>query len=841
MNKIKSKSSIKNRFLTILTICSIIILVSTITAQIIVSNMTTLSARNIELRQKALVESQHIRTNLRSANDILTDHLLRPSANVKEYWQNKISEVISRVDSLAKSLWVKERNLVPLIMQLKQNITTYDQQAKRLIDLRMIAQQQHPSLYYARETMLPKNKSFLTANSLAIEEILDESNQNIHSRLYLSMTRIQYLWTQIISNFRMYIINRLGSFDEKSLLVQESDIETFHKTLIDEITELLTNNKKMNLDIQTEASLEVMLKASVDWIKDFEVVKSINSSPSWRMDVEIINNTIRPLDKKILIYLQDLEYQISDSAAYDVNNLTLIGEGIIIALWALMFIGWITAALSFAYLNRSVLKPISILTRALKAETTADSQQIILPEIQYDETQSLIEAFSSMRKQIHIRQTALEHQALHDELTGLPNRNLLFDRVKQHINNTHREDNTMALLMMDLDRFKEINDTLGHQIGDRILEQVSKRIKETLRDTDTVARLGGDEFAMVVPLKKPEHTELVANKILSSLDRPFNVSGYQLFVGGSIGIALYPEHSDNVDTLLQRADVAMYVAKRNNTGFEIYNASQDEDNMGRLALSNDLRKALNSEELVVHYQPKLDMKTGQTRGVEALIRWNHPERGYIAPDQIIYIAEHTGLIKPLTRWVLQTAISQCSQWHSMGLSLSVAVNLSTQNLQDPSLASIIQSTLSTYNFPPEYLVLEITESAVMLEPEQANKVLTLLDSMGVWISIDDYGTGFSSLAYLKHLPVDELKIDKSFVMNMQKDDNDAVIVRSTVDLAKNLGLKVVAEGIEDQGTWDTLSILGCDYAQGFYMSKALSASEFEKWIKHNQSKKSVLV
>jgi len=840
MQNINPKSSIKKRFLHILIVCSAIILTCTIIAQIIVSNITTSSAHNIELRQEALAESQNIRTNLRTANDILTDHLLRPIQNVRTNWQKKISEVVIRINNLNKSSWVKERNLEPLVAKLKQNIIKYDHEVMLLIDLRMSAEKQHPSLFYARETMLPHNKIFITATSLALEEIIEEDNGKTTSEVYQAVIEARHLWVQIISNFRMYIINRLGSFNEESLLVQEKDISTLYTELNIMLSKLTSKKEELDVGIQTDASIDLMSNSTINWIKDFNIVRTIHASPNWRMDVEIINNVIRPLDKQILTSLQDIEFGISDSAVSDVKSLTNLGEGIIIVLWILMIIGWFVAALSFMYLNRSVLNPIAILTSALKAETN-DSQQIMLPEIEFHETQNLIDAFSRMRKQIHIRQTALEHQALHDALTGLPNRNLLFDRAKQHINNTVRDDNSMALIMMDLDRFKEINDTLGHQTGDRILEQVSLRLVETLRDTDTVARLGGDEFAIVLPLQEPDHAKIVVQKILASLDKPFVVDNYELFTSGSIGISLYPEHGGSIETLLQRADVAMYVAKRNSSGYEIYETGQDKDNMGQLALSNDLRNAINAEELMVYYQPKLDLKTGLTRGVEALIRWDHPERGFIPPDQIIYIAEHTGLIKPLTRWVLQAAISQCSQWHNQNARMTVAVNLSTQNLQDPELASIIQNTLSTYNFPPEYLVLEITESAMMLEPEQANKVLSLLDSMGVWISIDDFGTGFSSLAYLKQLPVDELKIDKSFVMNMQSNDNDAVIVRSTIDLAKNLGLKIVAEGIENEGTWETLSILGCDYAQGFYMSKPLTAADFEHWIKLEQTKQPVSV
>jgi len=830
-----AKNSIRFRLQAILVLCIIVVLICTVVAQFIVSNLANDSASNIQLRNKVLAESRNIRTNLHTANDILTHHLLKPYPQVHEEWKDKMAELFIRMDSLKASPWIKNKNLQSLVKDFHKILVEYDLEVRDLLEFRLNAAKQHPALYFARETMLPHNQDFVMASTLAIEELGDDTNAN-HKELIQTIVSVRYSWIQIISGFRMYVINRLGSFGDDTLREQESDIEIMYDQLYTRLLELKDRIKKQSPGVQTEDSIERMIESANLWLRDFRVVKSIHSGANWRMDVTIINATIRPLDQKILGYLESLEQNISDSAAADVTKLAGLGEDIIFALWSLMIAGAIIAILGFIHLNRSVLLPIAILTRAIKAEAT-DAQRVMLPEIESEETQNLIDAFTIMRKQVHTRQTALEHQALHDALTGLPNRTLLYDRVQQAINKMHREDGSMALMMMDLDRFKDINDTLGHQVGDRILEQVSLRLVNTLRDTDTVARLGGDEFAIALPLQEPGYAERIAKKILTSLEKPFQVEGYQLFVGGSIGMALYPEHGDRVEMLLQHADVAMYVSKRNNSGFKLYEPSQDKDNMGRLALSNDLRNALNDEELMVYYQPKLDMQTGLIYGVEALVRWNHPERGFISPDQIIYIAEHTGLIKPLTRWVLQEAISQCSHWNKQGMKLSVSVNLSTRNLQDPNLYELVEANLSAYDFPPELLVLEITESAMMLEPEYAKQILTHMDSMGVCISIDDFGTGFSSLAYLKQLPVDELKIDKSFVMNMNNNDNDAVIVRSTIDLARNLGLKVVAEGVESLEIWHLLNKLGCNYAQGFYMSKPLPVEKLEVWLQTYKNKK----
>jgi diguanylate cyclase (GGDEF)-like protein len=425
-----------------------------------------------------------------------------------------------------------------------------------------------------------------------------------------------------------------------------------------------------------------------------------------------------------------------------------------------------------------------------------------------------------------------EYQALHDSLTGLPNRALFRDRAQQAILGAHREGIEVAILLMDLDRFKEINDTLGHHSGDLLLQELAKRLQTTLREGDTVARLGGDEFAVVLPrLLEPSSAVEAARRIRKAVEEPLVIQGLVIRVEPSVGIAVYPEHGEDVDLLIQHADVAMYVAKAANSGHEVYDADLDEHNPHRLTLVGELRRAIDENELALHYQPKADLGTGAVRGVEALVRWHHPERGLLAAGDFISVAQRTGLIKPLTLWVLDAALQQCRRWHDEGLELSIAVNLSARNLLDLQLPEDISALLEKWNVDPHYLELEITESTIMADPVRAVEVLTRLSEMGIRFSVDDFGTGYSSLAYLKRLPVNELKIDRSFVTNMVNDDNDAIIVRSTIDLGRNLGLQVVAEGVETEEVWESLHGLGCDVAQGYYLSRPVPAEELTPWLR----------
>ena len=428
---------------------------------------------------------------------------------------------------------------------------------------------------------------------------------------------------------------------------------------------------------------------------------------------------------------------------------------------------------------------------------------------------------------------ALEHRALHDALTGLPNRVLLQDRLALALLVARREERRLAFLLMDLDRFKDVNDTLGHHAGDLLLQQVGQRLQAALRASDTVARLGGDEFGVILPTGGERNGVEVAQRLLQALEPAFVVEGQSIHVGASIGIALCPDHGSDPETLMRRADVAMYQAKRGGNGYAEYTADQDEHSSTRLTLIGELRQAIEQDELLLHFQPLVEFGEGRFSGVEALVRWRHPRRGLVPPDQFIPLAEQTGLIKGLSHWVLNAALRQRRLWAANGVQITVAVNLSMRNLHDPLLPSLIADLLTAWDTPASALRLEITESAVMAEPARTLDVLSRVRALGVRIAIDDFGTGYSSLGYLKRLPVDELKVDRTFVSGMATDENDAAIVRATINLAHHLGLRVIAEGVENAAPWDLLASLGCDEAQGYYLSRPLPEADRIHWLRES--------
>jgi len=434
--------------------------------------------------------------------------------------------------------------------------------------------------------------------------------------------------------------------------------------------------------------------------------------------------------------------------------------------------------------------------------------------------------------QQQVREETIKHMANHDSLTGLPNRSLLQERLRQAIGEA-REGRPLALLLVDLDRFKEINDTFGHENGDQVILRVGRRLGQILGDPERVSRLRGDEFAVLLPGAETEVALQLAYRIMKSLEEPFAIEGLSIEIGASIGISVGGDPGGTVDGLLRQADMAMRVAKRDHSGCVVYSLECDPYSPRRLVFLGELRRAIEGDQLRLQYQPKVDLSSRAVIGVEALVRWQHPRLGLVPPDQFVALAEQGGLIRPLTRWVLNEALTQCRLWQRSCPSLSMAVNLSARNLQDANLAELVAGLLDKKGVPPESLALEITESAVMAEPERAGEILRSLEASGVRLAIDDFGTGYSSLVCLRKLPVSEIKIDKSFVMGVTANEGDRVIVRSTSDLAHNLGLKVVAEGVEDLAALDLLGSFGCDAAQGFFLGRPMAPSDLAQWMKES--------
>ncbi len=524
-------------------------------------------------------------------------------------------------------------------------------------------------------------------------------------------------------------------------------------------------------------------------------------------------------DSELMVVLQgSLDQAMAPYQALKYRILALSGFAAVVAL------------LLAALLGRNLSRPLGQLAAAARRVQRGDySREVDVRGS--DEIAQLASAFGGMQREIGAREERILHQARHDSLTGLPNRLQAREKMEQAVQRCAQDRTGFAVLILDLHRFKEINDTLGHAFADAVLVEVGARLQQGIAEGELVARLGGDEFILVLEGVTQRDAVQRCNALLEHLRRPLELPGTRLNLDAGIGVALYPEHGTDVETLLRRADIALYDAKGARSGAALYRPGRDEVHLRQLTLMGDLRLAIDRGELSLRFQPKMDIATARVVHVEALLRWEHARLGPIGPDEFIPLAEHSGFIHELTRYVLEEALRCNAHWRRQGVDLGLAVNLSAMDLMDTDLPDYLQDCLRRHEVAPGRVILEVTESALMRDVDYAIRMLRRLRAIGVRLAIDDFGTGYSSLAQLKRMPVDELKIDKSFVMQLVEGSDDAVIVRSTIELGHNMGLTVIAEGVENEPAMSLLRQYRCDLAQGYLFSPPLGGEEMLAWCR----------
>ena len=530
--------------------------------------------------------------------------------------------------------------------------------------------------------------------------------------------------------------------------------------------------------------------------------------------------------------LEDLVERRARQAGDDIARLHALHERVRLRLLAMGAAAVLLALLSAWLITRSIARPLREVV-SLADAISAGRLDTALPPTAPDEVGRLTRAMDQMRHSLARREARIAELAFRDELTGLANRTLFSNRLETALQQARAQGNGLSVLVLNLDRFKQVNEVLGHRLGDEVLKEVAARLRETLsRTTDAMARLGGDEFGVLLPTRDPQAALALGRRVLAALETPVPVQGQRVDVSASIGIA--PADGDDLAPaqLMARADLAMNEAKAANHGVRLFEPGMERHVEHGLTLLSDLRRAAEADEFFLLFQPKLRLEDSRCEAAEVLVRWRHPQRGIVPPDRFIPFAEQTGAIKAITRWVLGRALRQLALWHREGWSgLSLNVNVSTRDLMQPDFPSQVRRALDEAGVAARHLCLEVTESAIMDDPLLAMDCLQTLHRMGVRLAIDDFGTGYSSLAYLKKLPVQELKIDRSFISSLDRDEADVTIVRSTIDMAHHMGLSVVAEGIETEAVGQRLRTFGCDQAQGYLYSRPLPSGEFIDWLR----------
>ncbi|MGD8926983.1 MAG: EAL domain-containing protein [Thioalkalispiraceae bacterium] len=787
---------------------------------------------NISTRIALADMTNRIRLSIIAADNTLELFLLSPGLEQRLQFESHLERADEQLDNLIKSSWAKNNDMLLTLHGLKSVLKNIQTAAGQIMEVRQTANLMYPAMRLANGDMLRANQQIMTETELALSIYHGKNLRKLPKHEIETMfmiSEVRDTWLKTITAYRLFLINRMGYLYEGAVDNQVKDVELIYDEFEKKVEALSKLKKRKDLELEILIAIETIEELAPKWKQGFKQVVEINKNGQWRADIPLVTQVINPLFNEVYTKLAAIDDALKKFADADLVDQTEESSTVIKSLWGMSLFIMLLTLVSYIVLELNFIRPIAKVATSLKAEAKGHDVTE-LPDVKAEEIRDLTDAFIELRQQVHTRQLALEHIAMHDSLTSLPNRALLLDRLNQSILNTQRRKRSLALLMLDLDRFKEINDTLGHQTGDALLQQVGVRLRNVLRDSDTVARLGGDEFAVLLSNVNETNALRIAAAIHEQLEKVYNVYEHSLYVGASIGVAIFPQHGETAQTLLQHADVAMYVAKRSNSNIMLYDREQDEHSLSQLSVLSDLRGAIENEEFILEYQPKLTIDSAQIYGAEALIRWQHPKHGLIMPDEFIPAAEQTGLIKRISNWVLDTAIRDCQRLHSKGHKINVSINLSVWDIQDPNINLNITEKLEKWGLPAEYITLEITERVMMAEPERARQVLSNLDAMGLNVVIDDFGTGFSSLVYLKQLPVSMLKIDKSFVVDMMRDESDAAIVHSIIDLAHNLGLQVVAEGVESDQTWSWLKTWDCDHAQGYYISPPLALKDFEKYI-----------
>lgn len=821
--------SLRQRYLGVALFLVMVVVVSAIATERYVSSTAHASAVSIEQRNRIQQLGRSLRNAIWGAEYALQSYVLMPDAGFRAAVESNLRTALIDLAALAGQDWIRTHELQPALQRIDARLDALAGSTRELMDIRADANRLFPSAALMDDVLSPANARFQTAVTVVLAEIEAEGGAQ-RAEAYRLFQDTARTWSQMIAAFRLYVVRRAGLYSDTARSLDDAghDVALLLEMTERQLEALTVLEQRQGLDLQGSETLRQLRNATAAWKAGLTRFRSQQGNSHWRSDVPLILEEIQPAFAEVWTQLDRIDERLEGDAERNVSLWAQVAQQLNINLLSLALLATVAIAVGFIFFQHTVLQPLSQLTRAMKAVAKGEPHAK-LPRVNSVEAGDLVEAFAHMRRAVHERQRALRHQALHDTLTGLPNRTLLHDRLQQSVLAAERgHQSDFSLLMLDLDRFKEINDTLGHAAGDHVLCEIASRLGGLVRRSDTVARLGGDEFAILLPGMQLRQAQEIAQLIADTVERPLFYQDRDLPVGVSIGIAVHPHHGRDVETLFKHADVAMYVAKRNGLAYSVYNVQQDQHSLGRLALISELRAAIADDALMLHYQPKVDMRDGSLLGVEALLRW--PKWSAIPTEYLIRTAEKTSLIKPLTQWVLQTAVRQIAQWHGSGRELAVAVNLSTWNLAHSDIDVTVQALLREHGVPAALLELEITENAMMQNPERAHAILDRLAALGVRLTVDDYGTGFSSLAYLKTMPVDAIKIDKSFVSDMLVDENAAVIVRSTIDLAHNLGMRVVAEGVSSREIWDLLEILGCDAAQGFLIAHPLPAQALHEWL-----------
>ncbi|MBW9257169.1 MAG: EAL domain-containing protein [Candidatus Thiodiazotropha sp. (ex. Lucinisca nassula)] len=795
----------------------------------LVKSSTQAQISNISSRTLASAVLADAQTQLSLIENHLQRILIDPVKEEPEDVSHGLIQLEQVLTDLTESLQRLPAGNSDVALALQADQQHLTRQINQLIKVRRDVQAWFPAMQLMLDEMYPYNQRVLGNLQLLQHEIQSDDEEQMD--LIMQLSAMQRLWLGMTGEFRLVIANRFGIFLAKSNPAPEERYETivnYSARFIERLKILQDHFHQQNSDFVVVESLRGIEMDYLAWMVDFNQVRAVMQKPTWRQDLNFMQEQVTPVFNAMRQKLSVVDLSLDTQSAEDITRLTQTAKRLSVSILVMAVMGLTMLVLAYLFIKRNLLQPIADTAHALKMEASGSLDAPNHPSSNLREPRDLVEAFSEMRRQVHNRQNHLDHMVHHDALTQLPNRILFRDRLSHALEIALRGELMVGLMFLDLDRFKQVNDSLGHLVGDELLKVVAERLTSLMRSSDTVARLSGDEFAILIEgINSRDDMEPLAVKILSAIKQPINIADNELRVSASIGIAIAPHDDISVEHLLRDADTAMYEAKRQGrSAYRFFSGEMTKRASDSLILENEIRQAVESEQFIYHFQPIVESRTGRLFCFEALLRWDHPDRGLLDPDVFLDVLDETGLINTLFEPMLAHAIAfQQQQSKQRKETVAVSINLSARLLNDPAFCRGLLESLVSGEVPLGSLILEITEDTLTQELAEADVFLQQAKALGARIALDDFGTGQASLSHLRQFPFDILKIDRDFVKNVNVDNYDASLVIAMIQLAHAFQIDVVAEGVESQAQLAFLQQQGCDYIQGYLIGIPQHAEE----------------
>ncbi|MCG8090754.1 MAG: EAL domain-containing protein [Candidatus Thiodiazotropha endolucinida] len=795
----------------------------------LVKSSTQAQISNITSRTLASAVLADAQTQLSLIENHLQRILIDPVKEEPEDISNGLIQLEQVLTDLTESLQRLPAGNSDVALALQADQQHLTRQINQLIKVRRDVQAWFPAMQLMLDEMYPYNQRVLGNLQLLQHEIQSDDEEQMD--LITQLSSMQRLWLGMTGEFRLVIANRFGIFLAKSNPAPEERYETiinYSARFIERLKILQDHFHQQNSDFVVVEPLRGIEVDYLAWMADFNQVREVMHKPTWRQDLNFMQKQVTPVFNEMRQKLSVVDLSLDTQSAEDITQLTQTAKRLSVSILVMAVMGLMMLVLAYLFIKRNLLQPIADTAHALKMEASGSLDVAKHPSSNLRETRDLVDAFSEMRRQVHNRQNHLDHMAHHDALTQLPNRILFRDRLTHALEIALRGELMVGLMFLDLDRFKQVNDSLGHLVGDELLKVIAERLTSLMRSSDTVARLSGDEFAILIEgINSREDLEPLAVKILNAIKQPINIADNELRVSASIGIAVAPHDDISVEHLLRDADTAMYEAKRQGrSAYRFFSGEMTKRASDSLMLENEIRQAVESEQFIYHFQPIVETRTGRLFCFEALLRWDHPERGLLDPEVFLDVLDETGLINTLFEPMLAHAIAfQQQQSKERKETVAVSINLSARLLNDPAFCRGLLESLVSGEVPLGSLILEITEDTLTQELAEADVFLQQAKALGARIALDDFGTGQASLSHLRQFPFDILKIDRDFVKNVNVDNYDASLVIAMIQLAHAFQIDVVAEGVESQAQLAFLQQQGCDYIQGYLIGIPQHAEE----------------